>query len=79
MVIIGLLKGDPELCFPKEIINNGNKHITVKDAIGDLPLIVPKNRKASSKSNSKSNNIYYQYSSGKITAREYAKKLIGSL
>ena len=39
VIIIGVLTGDPEDCFPSEIITKPAQYLTVQDAIQDLPQI----------------------------------------
>ncbi|MFA5113740.1 MAG: DNA (cytosine-5-)-methyltransferase [Candidatus Margulisiibacteriota bacterium] len=70
VVIIGLLKGDPESCFPKELFIDESKYTTVQEAIGDLPPI-NKTRKQRIKNVS----TYQRFIRGQITAEDYIKDL----
>lgn len=73
VIIIATKKGDPEKCFPKEIICEENKYISVKMAIDNLPPI--KSNKKISNIKINHNNFYQEFLSGKIDIIEYYKKL----
>ena len=69
VIIIGLLKGDPKKCFPKEIITDENNYISVEEAIGDLPPIIKKTKF------SKKNSFYQKLLKGKLSIAEFLKNL----
>ncbi len=70
VIIIGLLKGSPEFCFPKELIIDESNYITVHEAMGDLPPICKKkNRRTKNKSS------YQKFISGQVSAEDYIKSL----
>lgn len=73
VVMIGVLKGDPEKCFPKEIILDESNYINVAEAIGDLPPI-----KISSKKFilPKYKNYYQKFLHGKISISDLEKILL---
>jgi DNA (cytosine-5)-methyltransferase 1 len=76
VVIIGLLNGDPEKCFPEEIITDEKKYNTVRDAIGNLPQIEVNGGENIIKTKIKPKNPYQQLLSGDISILEYEKKLL---
>ncbi len=45
VIMIGVLKGDPQSCFPQEKILNEEKYITALHTIGDIPAINKEERK----------------------------------
>lgn len=73
VVIIGVKKGNPLDCFPKKIINDASKYITVADAIKSLSTIDPATDIINQKI--KSASIYEDYLVGKLNAQEYSKKI----
>ena len=70
VIIIGLLKGDPESCFPKELISDESNYVTVQEAMGDLPSINIKR-----KNQSKNKSSYQRFISGQTSAKDYIKSL----
>lgn len=76
VVMIGLLNGNPEDCFPEEIITDEKKYNTVRDAIGNLPEIKVNGGESILKTKIKPRNSYQQLLSGDISITEYEKKLL---
>lgn len=76
VVMIGLLNGNPENCFPEEIITDEKKYNTVRDAIGNLPQIKVNGGEDIMKTKIKPRNSYQQLLSGNISITEYGKKLL---
>jgi DNA-cytosine methyltransferase len=72
VVIIGLLKGSPEKCFPQEIITNENNYISVSEAISDLPPIEKTSKKVIS---SKQESFYQKFLKGEISIFDFEKRL----
>lgn len=75
VIIIGLLKGGPSKCFPKEILSNENKFITVKEAIDDLPKIKANGGKDIIKKVTTPNSTYQKFLSNKISIESFVKTL----
>jgi site-specific DNA-cytosine methylase len=72
VIIIGLLKGNPEECFPKEIIDEENKYVTVEDAISDTPSIGKITRRPLPK---KKESLYQKFLKGKASISDFLKTL----
>lgn len=75
VVMIGVLKGNPEKCYPQEIITNENNYISVKDAISNLPSIKVNGGENILQKEVASNSFYQKFISGKISPKEYEKML----
>ncbi|MFA6305518.1 MAG: DNA (cytosine-5-)-methyltransferase [Candidatus Gracilibacteria bacterium] len=75
VVIIGVLNGNPEECFPKEILKDESKYITVDMAINNLPTIEMNGGKDLTEEKLITNNFYQQFLAGKIPVEEYYKIL----
>lgn len=79
VIIIGVVKGDPEKCFPEPIIKDEKKYITVNNAIGDLPDIKMNGGVNILDVNTVSKHFYQDFIKELITPVEYIKKLKSSL
>lgn len=75
VIIIGVISGDPEKCFPGPIINNEGKYITVNNAIGDLPDIKINGGVNVLDTNTISKHFYQDFIKGLISPTDYIKKL----
>ncbi|MDD5696531.1 MAG: DNA (cytosine-5-)-methyltransferase [Candidatus Pacebacteria bacterium] len=71
VVIIGDLKGNPELLFPRTIIADEQNYITTKEAIGDLFNIHPLEKDSAIKLKTKPSNFFQRFVRGLISPREY--------
>ena len=69
--MIGVLNGNPEKCFPEELLNNEKNYISVQEAIGDLPPLET-NRKLTSR---KQPSPYQKFSKGEISVEDFEKTL----
>lgn len=76
VVIIGVLKGDPEDCFPDEILKSEKDFITVDMAIGNLPYIEANGGKNLINTMPKPENFYQEFLAGKISIEEYDQNLL---
>ena len=72
VIIVGLKTGDPEECFPDEILQEENTYITVEQAIADLPSIGKITTKPLP---SKKTSRYQKFLRGKISISEFVKTL----
>lgn len=79
VVIIGVLKGAPEKCFPEEIIANEDKFVSVNDAIGNLPSIEVNGGENYLKQKIASKGLYQRLMAGLITPDKYEEELIKNL
>jgi len=75
VIMIGIKKGNPEKCFPDELIEKESKYITVKDAIGDLPSLEVNGGENKSNLKTKSISWYQKFLSGKIEVEELIKHI----
>lgn len=75
VVIIGVLKGDPEKCYPQEIIIDENKYISVKNAIGNLPSIEVNGGENMFKKKIDPKGSYQEFLAGKISPKKYVEML----
>lgn len=75
VVIIGVLKGDPEKCYPQEIIIDENKYISVKNAIGNLPSIEVNGGENMFKKKIDPKGLYQEFLAGKISPKKYVEML----
>lgn len=75
VVMIGILDGDPNECYPEEIFQDESKYLTVREAIGDLPEIVANggNHIIDKKTNPKSD--FQKFLAGKISIEDFTKSL----
>ena len=71
VVIVGTLKGNPELLFPRTIISNEQSYITTKEAIGDLLNIHALEKENIIKLKTKPSNPFQRFIRGFISPREY--------
>jgi site-specific DNA-cytosine methylase len=74
VVMIGLLKGNPDNCYPEEILQEG-QYLTVKDAISNLPPILVNGGSDTMDLLVKPANNYQKFLAGKITAKEFIVSL----
>lgn len=75
VIMIAVKSGDPERCFPEEIITEESKYVTVKDAIGNLPNVKINNKENIINLTPRPESIYQKFLSGKITADELINKI----
>lgn len=75
VVMIGVLDGNPNDCYPKEIILDEEKYLTVSEAISDLPEIVANGGSYSIDKKTTPKSQYQKFLSGKISINEF----VGSL
>jgi len=71
VVIIGTLRGNPELLFPKTIIFNEQNYITTKEAISDLFDVRACEQDSPIKLKTKPSSLFQKFVRGFITPREY--------
>lgn len=79
VVIIGVLSGDPEKCYPEEILLDEKDYISVKHAIGNLPSIKVNGGENKVEKNYAPKNFYQNFLAGKITPEEYILELSKNL
>lgn len=75
VIMVGLLQGDPEKCYPSEILKNEASYVTVKEAINDLPEIKANGGKNKLNIKTTPNSEYQELLAGKISIEEYIKIL----
>jgi len=75
VVMIGLLEGNPEECYPEEILDNDNTFTTVREAIDDLPVIKVNGGEHLIKSKTDPKSPFQKLMAGKMTAEDYIKTL----
>lgn len=75
VIIIGVIKGDPEKCFPEAIIKDEKNHITVSNAISDLPDIEVNGGLNFMDIKTIPKHFYQEFLAGKIGVEAYLKKL----
>ncbi|MFZ2970473.1 MAG: DNA (cytosine-5-)-methyltransferase [Minisyncoccia bacterium] len=75
VVIIGVLKGNPEKCYPQEIIIDENKYISVKNAIGNLPSIEVNGGENIFKKKIDPKSLYQEFLAGNISPKKYEEML----
>jgi len=75
VVMIGLLQGNPNNCYPEEIFEDEEKYLTVKEAISDLPKIAVNGGSDTIDKEINSNSQYQKFLSGKILIKEFIKSL----
>ncbi len=73
VVLIGVLKGDPEKCFPKRIFSEDKEYLTVEDAISDLPPIQITAEGYLKISHPKT--FYQKFMAGKLELESFIRKL----
>lgn len=76
VVIIGVLNGNPENCFPSEILDDENDFITVDMAISNLPSLEMNGGVNFTDENLKPENFYQEFLAGKISIEDYYKKMV---
>lgn len=72
VVLIGVLKGNPEDCFPKSILEE-TKYLTVEDAISDLPPIQITPDGLLKISHPKT--LYQKFMAGKVNIKDFIRKI----
>ncbi len=75
VVMIGLLEGSPSECYPKDVVQDEEKYLTVREAIDDLPEIASNGGDHFNEKETVSNSPYQKYLSGKITLNEFVDSL----
>lgn len=75
VIMIGVKTGDPEQCFPEELIKEESDYITVKDAISDLPSLKINGGENTDNAKTKSTSWYQKFLSGKIETEELIKHI----
>jgi len=75
VVMIGVMVGNPNNCYPKEIILDEEKYLTVGEAISDLPEIVANGGSHSIDKETISKSHYQQFLSGRISINEFVNFL----
>lgn len=75
VIFIGVKKGNPEDCFPKEIIHNEDKHITVNMAIDNLPPIRVNGGKRTINQKLKSRNFFQRFLAGELSMHQFVEIL----
>lgn len=71
VVMIGVLSGDPEKCYPEEILVDEKKFISVRHAIGNLPSIKVNGGENKIGKIIEPKNFYQSFLAGKISPAEY--------
>lgn len=79
VVMVGVLKGNPEECYPDEIISDENRFVSVKDAIGNLPTIKVNGGENFLKQKIAPKGLYQKLMAGLITPNDYERELIKTL
>jgi len=75
VVIIGVLKGNPENCYPQEILTNEENYTSVKDALINLPSIEVNGGENFSKKNIIPKGLYQKFLSGIISPEMYIQAI----
>lgn len=75
VVIIGLLDGNPEECYPEELISEENKYTTVKEAISNLPEIEINGGTDSLDIDLGASSNYQKFMAGKIIPEKFLNSL----
>lgn len=75
VVMIGVLNGKPDKCYPQEILQDEDKYLTVREAIGDLPEIAVNGGNHIIKSKTKPQSYYQKFLAGLITIDDFVKTL----
>lgn len=76
VIIIGLLEGNPSLCFPSELIAEENKYLNVKTAIGNLPSLKNNVGKDTMGITLKPMNAYQKFLAGSILIEDFTREII---
>lgn len=76
VVMIGVLKGDPEKCYPNELIEDEEKYISVKNAISNLPQIKVNGGVNETNKELKPKSDYQNFLAGNISAKEFTNSLV---
>ena len=79
VVMIGVLKGNPEECYPQEMITNEDKYISVKDAINNLPSIKVNGGENILQKEIVPSSFYQKFIAGKISPKKYEEILSKNL
>lgn len=75
VVMIGVLEGDPNECYPKEIFQNESQYLTVREAIDDLPEIVANGGSHIIEKEIKPRSDYQKFLAGMITVENFVASL----
>lgn len=75
VIMIGVLEGNPEDCYPEEIFNSEDKYLTVREAINDLPEINANGGSQVIESETKPNSIFQKFLAGKVNIVDFVKIL----
>jgi len=78
VVIIGVLDGNPNDCYPTEIFQDEDKYLTVRDAIEGLPKIVVNGGSHILETNTEPQSHYQKFLAGMITIDDFVKTLYQS-
>jgi DNA-cytosine methyltransferase len=73
VVIIGVLNGSPENCFPNDILNDEKQFITVDMAINNLPELQKNGGENFIRTDLKPQNTYQEFLAEKISIEDYHK------
>lgn len=75
VVMIGVLEGNPNDCYPKEAFENEDRYLTVREAIGDLPKIAVNGGNHIIDTKTEPQSHYQKFLAGMITVEEFVKTL----
>jgi len=75
VVIIGVKTGNPELCFPENLLVDEQDYTTVDCAISDLPKIKVNGGEQVINLSSKPNSKYQKFMRGEISAEDFIKSI----
>ena len=79
VVMIGVLKGNPEECYPQEMITNEDRYISVKDATSNLPSIKVNGGENILQKEIVPRSFYQKFIAGKISPKKYEEILSKNL
>jgi len=75
VIIIGLLEGDPTLCYPSDIITEEKFYLNVKTAIDNLPPLQINGGEMIINISLKPNNYYQKFLAGLISIEVFSQEL----
>lgn len=75
VIMIGLLTGNPEECFPDEVLTKTCQYLTVKDAISNLPFLEANGGKGVLHKKIKPESEYQKFMSGYTPIEKFIKWL----
>ncbi|KKQ77216.1 MAG: Cytosine-specific methyltransferase [Parcubacteria group bacterium GW2011_GWA1_38_7] len=75
VVMIGLLEGNPNECYPEEVFQDESKYLTVREAIDDLPEIIVNGGSHIIEEEIKPRSNYQKFLAGTITIEDFVKNL----